>query len=67
MTNEALEQRLATLERTVAELQRRIEGKNWVERLIGSVTDEEAFLEAMRLGREFRDSDRPTDPFDDQP
>jgi hypothetical protein len=66
MTNEsAIEQRLANLESAVSELQRRINGaapsEDWLEKVSGSVTDEEAFLEALEYGREFRQADKPKD------
>lgn len=60
-----LEQRLITLERSVAALQHRLEngsnGGNWLEKLIGSISDEDAFLEALEYGRAFRQSDKPID------
>lgn len=46
-----LEQRLTTLERSVIDLQRKFESKsnseNWLDKLIGSISDEDAFLEAL--------------------
>jgi hypothetical protein len=62
-TNNDLEQRVAVLETAVAELQRRpaapSSAAHWVEQITGSVKDVEAFEEILRLGREFRDADRP--------
>jgi len=56
-----LEQRLMTLEQAVSELQRKVDSKpvsaNWLQQLIGSVSDEEAFLEALEYGRSFRQTD----------
>jgi hypothetical protein len=64
MLDEAhLEQRLAALERAVADLQGRLAGgpppDNWLERVTGSISDEPAFLEALELGRSIRQADRP--------
>ena len=66
MTKEdEFERRLTAVERAVAEIQRRLakmpDPDNWLERVIGSVTDLEAFDEALKYGREFRYSDRPAD------
>jgi hypothetical protein len=66
MLDEAvLEQRLAALERAVAELQQRLPvapaAGNWLEKIGGRIPDEAAFLEAMEFGRAFRQSDRPPD------
>ncbi|MBD2514975.1 transferase hexapeptide repeat containing protein [Nostoc sp. FACHB-973] len=59
MLNEAnLEQRLLTLEQTVANLKRRVIdaaiSSNWLEKVIGSISDEPAFLEALEYGRSLR-------------
>lgn len=68
---EEFERRLAAVEQAVAEIQRRFakmpDPDNWLERVIGSVTDVEAFEEALEYGREFRDSDRPADEDDEKP
>jgi hypothetical protein len=57
--NATLEQRVLELEKAVAELQRqRLAPGNWLERFVGSVTDLEAFEEALRLGREYREEQR---------
>jgi hypothetical protein len=64
-----LERRLLTLEQAVSELQRKVEGKpseNWLEKLIGSISDEEAFVEALEYGRAFRQADKPTDEGNEQ-
>ncbi len=62
MLDEAtLEKRLVTIEQAVAELQLTVERKpseNWLENLIGSISDEEAFLEALEYGRAFRQADK---------
>jgi hypothetical protein len=58
-----LERRLVTLEQTVSDLQKKVSNKpigdNWLEKLIGSISDEEVFLEALEHGRNFRQSDQP--------
>ena len=64
MANEAvLEERIAVLERAVADLQRQLAAalppSNWLERVTGSVADEEAFLKALEFGRALRQADRP--------
>ncbi|MGL4882717.1 MAG: transferase hexapeptide repeat containing protein [Waterburya sp.] len=58
-----LERRLLTLEQAVVDLQRKVEDKpsqDWLKKLIGSVSDEEAFLDALEYGRALRQADRPT-------
>ncbi len=61
MAERTVEERLAALEAAVAELQRRmgapVSMEDWL-KSVGSVTDLEAFDEACRLGREFRESQR---------
>jgi hypothetical protein len=65
-----IEQRLMTLEQTVFDLQQKVDSKpsleNWLQKLIGSITDEAAFLEALEYGRTFRQSDKPVDESDEQ-
>lgn len=57
-----LEQRLITLEQAVSELQQKVDTKptsdNWLQKLIGSISDEAAFLESLEYGRAFRQVDR---------
>jgi hypothetical protein len=56
-----LERRLLTLEQAVSELQRKVETKpseSWLEKLIGSISDEEAFVKALEYGRDFRQDDK---------
>lgn len=64
-----VEQRLASLEHAVADLQRRMNGSpapdNWIDQITGSISDEAAFLEALELGRQFRSADRPVDEADE--
>ena len=66
-----LERRLVALERAVADLQQRLGGvavsANWLNKVVGSISDEQAFLEALKLGRAVRDADRPPDKPGDQP
>jgi hypothetical protein len=71
MLNETiLEQRLVKLEQTVSELQDKLENKpaakNWLDQLIGSVSDEAAFLEALEHGRVSRQADKPIDEDNEQ-
>jgi len=65
-----IEQRLAALERAVADIQRQLASTlppdNWIEKLTGSITDVEAFRQAMEFGRAFRHADRPPDEPDEQ-
>ncbi len=71
MAADNLEERLAELEAEVARLQtenarlkatlEQLGGdtRPWWERIAGSFANDPAFLEAMRLGREWRESFRP--------
>jgi hypothetical protein len=55
-----IEQRLVTLEQAVSDLQLKVASKpseNWLEKLIGSISDEAAFHEALEYGRAFRQAD----------
>lgn len=59
-----METRLAVLEREVAELKSRIEKSPasdapWWERIAGTFAGDPAHDEAMKLGREYRESRRP--------
>jgi hypothetical protein len=66
-----IEQRLAALERAVVDLQRQFPAHsvsgNWLEKVIGSISDETAFLEALEFGRAFRKADAPPDEPPGQP
>jgi hypothetical protein len=71
MLNEAtLEKRLVSLEQAVSDLQHKLESKptseNWLNNLIGSISDEAAFLEALEYGRIFRQADKPIDEDNEQ-
>lgn len=59
-----LELRIATLEAKVEKLQRELKavvpnGQPWWQQIVGAFADDPAFEEAMRLGREYRESLRP--------
>ncbi len=60
-----LERRLITIEQVVSDLQHKFDAKpnseNWLKSLIGSISDDSAFLEALEYGRAFRQSDKPID------
>jgi hypothetical protein len=66
-----LERRLVALEQAVSVLQGKIESKstseNWLQKLIGSISDEPAFIEALEYGRTFRQVDKPGDESNEQP
>lgn len=57
---QAIEHRLAEVERELADLKRRLsptaDGTSWVERISGTFKDDPDFDEIVRLGREFRKS-----------
>ena len=61
----SLEQRVAALELAVAEPQRQKANEplrgGWLDQVIGSMSDQESFLEAVELGRALRAADRPSD------
>ncbi len=70
MLDEAtLERRLTTLEQEVNALKhkaaRNAPSSNWLEKLIGSISDESAFLKALEYGRSFREADKPVDESDE--
>lgn len=70
MLDEAtLERRLKTLEQEVSDLKRKTDSNftssNWLDKLIGSISDEAAFLEALEYGRSFREADKPVDESDE--
>jgi hypothetical protein len=60
-----LEQRVAALEHQIAELQGKRSVppvKSWLESIYGAFANDPVYDEAMRLGREYRESLRPKDP-----
>ncbi len=61
--NKTVEERLAAVELELAELKRRLPPapmqENWIEKISGSMKDFPEFDEVLRLGQEFRNSDRP--------
>ncbi len=60
-----LEQRLVSLEQTVAELKRQMSvvptTNNWLEKVTGSISDEQTFLEILEYGKSLRYADKPAD------
>jgi hypothetical protein len=62
MTGITIEQRLAVVEREIAELKLRLPvqqpQEDWVEAMSGVFADEPEFDEFVRLGREMREADR---------
>ena len=63
-----IEERLATVERELAELKSRLPAlpkANWIEAITGSMKDYPEFDEVLRHGKEIRDADRPTDESDE--
>ena len=75
MTIELLEQRVATLERELAAVKHLVESStrlpapsplpaakpNWIEAITGSLAGCPEFAEVVRLGREWRESQRPAE------
>jgi hypothetical protein len=62
MSVQDLERRVTALEAEVARLRAKVEPEPeipWWEQIYGSFKGDPAFLEAMRLGREYRESLRP--------
>ncbi len=65
MSGQALEKRVAALEAEVARLREKLEGKghatskDWLDKIYGSFANDPMYEEAMRLGREWRESFRP--------
>lgn len=64
-----LEERVTVLERMVADLKQKVDrpaAKNWLDKVVGSISDDEAFLKALEYGRELRRADVPTDETDEK-
>lgn len=66
MAKQKTEERLALLEREVAELKLRLNQlsapkANWIEKVCGSMKDYPEFDEVVKYGAEIRRADRPTD------
>jgi hypothetical protein len=61
MAEKTLKERVAALEAEVARLKEKIEGPEipWTEKIAGTFANDPDFEEAMRLGREWRESFRP--------
>lgn len=63
MTTTSIQQRLTALEAEVAALKKQLNGgkddRPWWQQIAGAFQGDEAFLEAMKLGREYRESLRP--------
>jgi len=58
--NTSLEERLAVVEATIAELQKKIadpQPGNWLQQITGSFKDEPAFEEVLAYGRAIRQGD----------
>ncbi|MBO3463983.1 transferase hexapeptide repeat containing protein [Aetokthonos hydrillicola Thurmond2011] len=57
-----LEQRLVNLEHTVAKLKHQISiatsANNWLEKVTGSISDEQTFLEILEYGKSIRYADK---------
>jgi hypothetical protein len=61
--SQTLEKRVAVLESELAELKKSIRpDKPWWRAIQGGFANDPAFKEAMRLGREYRESLRPKSP-----
>jgi hypothetical protein len=64
MASSSLEKRVAALEEELAALRRTIEGvapaKPWWERIAGTFEHDPVYEQAMKLGRKYRESLRPT-------
>ena len=63
MTPAQLEKRVAVLEAELAKLKRKVEGaqasKPWWERIAGTFQDDPIYEKAMKLGQQYRRSQRP--------
>jgi hypothetical protein len=63
VASDSLKKRVAALEAEVAMLKMKVDaangGKPWWEQIWGAFADDPAFEQAMRLGRQYRESQRP--------
>ncbi len=61
--SKTIEQRLENVERELAEIKGEIKTliprPNWISAMSGTFTDDPEFDEVLRLGKEFRQADRP--------
>jgi hypothetical protein len=59
----SVEERLSQVETELAQLRSQVNGvltnKQWIDQITGTFQDDPEFDEVLRLGREFRQSDRP--------
>jgi hypothetical protein len=64
-----LKQEIVDLKQEIVDLKQknidRSTTNNWMDRLVGSITDEAAFLEALDYGRSVRQADRPLDDIEE--
>lgn len=60
MATSSMEKRLSALEQEVERLKAQLDTRPWWEKVAGSFANDPMFDEAMRLGREYRESLRPT-------
>ena len=65
MAKATLEERVSAVEADIAELKKSTGGQTsdtpWWEKIYGTFADSEEYEEAMRLGREYRESQRPAE------
>ena len=64
MAMESLEDRVTALEKEMTRLKARLEptketSSDWIDKIYGSFANDPIYEEAMRLGREYRESLRP--------
>jgi hypothetical protein len=66
MSSQTLEQRVAQLEAQLLQITALLKTErtaipNWIDRLTGSISNDDLFLEALEYGRSFRVADQPSD------
>jgi hypothetical protein len=67
LANASIEQRVTELEKQLAQIKQQLSasaqpsGVPWWEKIAGTFADSEEYEEAMRLGREYRESLRPSE------